>query len=138
MFKQTELTLRTSGRGTINITQDIETFVREAGITTGLCHVFVRHTSASLFLCENADPDVRHDLERFMARLVRDGDPLFVHQDEGPDDMAAHVRTILTQSSLTLPVTAGRCALGVWQGVFLWEHRYAAHRRDLILTVQGE
>jgi secondary thiamine-phosphate synthase enzyme len=103
-----------------------------------LCHVFLRHTSASLMLCENADPEVRSDLERFMARLVPDGDPIFRHVDEGSDDMPAHVRSILTSSSLGVPVSGGRCDLGVWQGIYLWEHRRAAHRRQVSVTVYGE
>ena len=109
-----------------------------SGVTTGLCHVFLQHTSASLVLCENADPDVRTDLERYMARLVPDGDALFEHTAEGPDDMPAHIRNIMTGSDLTLPVAAGQCDLGTWQGVYLWEHRTAGHRRTLTVTVYGE
>ena len=104
---------------------------------TGLCHLFIRHTSASLILCENADPDVRRDLDTYMEKLVRDGDPMFRHRSEGPDDMSAHIRSVLTASSLTLPVRDGRCDLGTWQGVFLWEHRTHAHRREVVVTVQG-
>jgi len=100
--------------------------------------VFVRHTSASLMLCENADPAVMQDIETFMSQLVPDGDPMFTHIDEGPDDMPAHVRSILTQSDLNLPVVDGLCALGTWQGIFLWEHRYAAHTRKILLTISGE
>ena len=103
----------------------------------GLCHVFAHHTSASLMLCENADPQVLEDLERFMSRTVPDGDPLFDHTAEGPDDMPAHVRTVLTHSSLTIPVTEGRPAFGTWQGVYLWEHRHHPHTRSLTVTVQG-
>jgi len=125
------------GRGTYNITQAVARTVADAGIATGLCHVFVQHTSASLILCENADPAVREDLETFMAGLVEDGDRRFLHRDEGADDMAAHVRSILTKSDLTLPVAQGRLALGTWQGIYLWEHRYAAHRRRITVTVQG-
>ena len=128
----------TDGRGTYEITREIQAAVRESGIRTGLCHVFIRHTSASLMLCENADPDVRRDLETFMARTVPDGDPDFVHTAEGPDDMPAHVRSVLTQTDLNLPVRDGRCALGTWQGIYLWEHRSAPHRRTLIVTVNGE
>jgi secondary thiamine-phosphate synthase enzyme len=98
----------------------------------------VHHTSASLMLCENADPSVRLDLEKFMAGLVPDGSPLFDHVAEGPDDMPAHVRSVLTQSGVTLPLTSGRCALGTWQGVYLWEHRHAGHTRRLTVTVFGE
>jgi len=120
------------------VTGEVARVVAAAGVATGLCHVFCRHTSASLMLCENADPDVRRDLEAFMARLVPDGDPLFRHTIEGPDDMPAHVRTVLTASGLAIPVTEGRLALGTWQGVYLWEHRTAPHRRTLVVTVQGE
>jgi secondary thiamine-phosphate synthase enzyme len=100
--------------------------------------VFLQHTSASLVLCENADPDVRTDLEHYMARLVADGDPIFEHTAEGPDDMPAHIRTIISGSDLTLPVSNGQCDLGTWQGVYLWEHRTAGHRRQLTVTVYGE
>ena len=112
--------------------------VRDSGVTTGLCHLFICHTSASMMLCENADPSVRRDLETFMARQVPDGDPMFTHRAGGPDDMPAHVRSILTQSDLNIPVRDGRCALGTWQGVYLWEHRTAPHGRRVIVTVQGD
>jgi secondary thiamine-phosphate synthase enzyme len=138
MFYQQELTLATRGRGTYDLTGQVQDAVRAAGVQTGLCHLFIRHTSASLILCENADPTVRADLERFMQRLVPDGDPLFAHDAEGPDDMPAHVRTVLTQSDLTLPVRDGRCALGTWQGVYLWEHRTAPHTRKVLVTLQGD
>jgi secondary thiamine-phosphate synthase enzyme len=138
MVYQHILQLDTAGRGSHLITDAIQQQVRQSGITTGLCHVFLRHTSASLMLCENADPDVHSDLERFMLRLVPDGDAVFAHIAEGPDDMAAHVRTVLTHSDLTLPVSNGRCAIGTWQGVYLWEHRHASHRRQLAITVYGE
>ena len=135
---QNKLTFATRGRGTTSITGAIREQVHLSGVTTGLCHVFLQHTSASLLLCENADPDVRTDLERYMARLVTDGDPIFEHTDEGPDDMSAHIRTMLSGSDLTLPVSNGRCDLGTWQGVYLWEHRTAGHRRRLVVTVSGE
>lgn len=138
MTYQDSFSVATNGRGTLNVTSEIRKHVQAAGITTGLCHVFLHHTSASLILCENADPDVRADLERFMARLVTDGDPIFAHTDEGPDDMSAHIRTILAGHDLTLPVTRGQCALGTWQGVYLWEHRAASHRRTLTVTVSGD
>jgi len=138
MVLQDTLTLTTRGRGTTAITDAIRELVLKSGVSTGLCHLFLQHTSASLVLCENADPDVRTDLERYMARLVTDADPLFTHTAEGPDDMSAHIRTILSGSDLTLPVTDGQCALGTWQGVFLWEHRTAGHRRMLTVTVSGE
>jgi len=138
MILQHELTIDTRGRGTYDLSADIQSKVRDSGVSTGICHVFIRHTSASLMLCENADPAVQRDLETFMARQVPDGDPMFTHTAEGPDDMPAHVRSVLTQSDLNLPVTDGRCALGTWQGVYLWEHRHAPHRRRVMLTVQGE
>lgn len=100
--------------------------------------MFLRHTSASLILCENADPTVRSDLEAFMSRLSPDGDPIYQHTQEGADDMPAHVRTVLTQSSLTLPIQSGQCGLGTWQGIYLWEHRHHPHRREVMVTVNGE
>lgn len=138
MVFQRTFEIATRGRGTYLITQEIQGYIAEAGIRIGVAHLFVHHTSASLMLCENADPEVRADLERFMARLAPDGDPLFRHDDEGPDDMPAHVRTLLTGSALSMPITQGRCALGTWQGIYLWEHRTASHRRRLTLTVYGE
>lgn len=138
MIRQEELSISTGGRGTYDLSNDIQQVVASSGIRTGICHVFVRHTSASLMLCENADPAVRHDLETFMQRCAPDGDPMFTHTDEGPDDMPAHVRSVLTQSDLNLPICEGRCALGTWQGVYLWEHRLAPHRRKVILTISGE
>ncbi|MCF7984296.1 MAG: secondary thiamine-phosphate synthase enzyme YjbQ [Thiohalocapsa sp.] len=137
MIAQQRFDLATRGRGTYEITRQVEGIVRDAGIETGLCHVFVHHTSASLILCENADPTVRRDLEAFIARLIPDGDPLFEHTAEGPDDMPAHIRSILTDVSLTLPVSGGRCALGTWQGIYLYEHRSQGQRRDITVTVQG-
>jgi len=138
MIAQKRLTIATRGRGTYDITRDVEQAVRESGLATGICHVFVHHTSASLILCENADPTVRRDLEAFMTRLAPDGDPLFDHTQEGPDDMAAHVRAILTKMDLTLPVSEGRCALGTWQGIYLYEHRTHGHRRQVTVTLSGE
>ncbi|HET6613337.1 MAG TPA: secondary thiamine-phosphate synthase enzyme YjbQ [Kofleriaceae bacterium] len=125
------------GRGTIDITRKIDQVVAESGASDGLCHVFVHHTSASLILCENADPTVREDLERFAARLVPDGDPLFAHVDEGDDDMPAHVRSILTQSAIAIPIAGAHLALGTWQGVYLWEHRKAPHRRTITVSIIG-
>jgi secondary thiamine-phosphate synthase enzyme len=126
---------RTNGRGTSNITTEVNQVVQQAGIDTGLCHCFIRHTSASIILCENAAPEVRDDLEYFMAARVPDGDPNYRHDDEGPDDMAAHIRTILTHSDLTIPVVNGRLGLGTWQGIYLWEHRTHPHHREIIVTV---
>lgn len=105
---------------------------------TGLCHIFLQHTSASLLLSENVDPVVQVDLEHFMQRIIRDGDPAYRHASEGPDDMSAHLRSVLTGSFLTLPVVESRLGLGVWQGVYLWEHRYQGRKRCLVLTIQGE
>lgn len=138
MIFRDRLTVNTAGRGTTAVTDTVQTCVRGSGVTTGLCHLFLHHTSASLVLCENADPDVRADLERFMARLVPDGDALFEHTAEGPDDMPAHIRNIMTGSDLTLPVAGGVCDLGIWQGIYLWEHRTAGHQRTVTITVYGE
>jgi len=128
---------RTLGRGTTDITADVERAVREAGVASGLCNVFLQHTSASLILCENAAPEVRRDLETIVSRLAPDGDPAYAHDDEGPDDMAAHARTVLTASALQIPVAQGRLALGTWQGIYLWEHRHAPHERSVVVTVLG-
>ncbi len=138
MVHQQNLIVTTRGRGTLEITDRIREVVSDAGLSTGLCHVFIHHTSASLVVTENADPSVRDDLEMIMQRLAPDGDPAYRHHLEGPDDMPAHIRSVLTQSSLSLPVTAGRLALGTWQGVYLWEHRSSGHRRQLTVTVYGE
>jgi secondary thiamine-phosphate synthase enzyme len=134
---QGALSVETSGRGTSELTSQVQSMVRESGVDVGLCHVFIHHTSASLMLCENADPQVLQDLERFMARQVPDGDPLFEHTAEGPDDMPAHVRSVLTQSGISIPVLDGRCAFGTWQGIYVWEHRHAPHRRSLTVSVHG-
>ncbi len=134
---QAEIDVATRGRGTYELTQRVAEAVRSARVTTGLCHVFTTHTSASLMICENADPDVRRDLETFMSDLAPDGDRRFVHTAEGADDMPAHVRSVLTQSDLTIPIKNGELALGTWQGVYLWEHRVAGHRRRVLVTVQG-
>ena len=138
MLDQQKLQFSTSGRGTYNITRQITDAIENSGIHSGICHLFIQHTSASLILCENADRTVREDLDAYMAKLVMDGDSLYKHNDEGPDDMAAHIRTILTQSSLSIPVQNGKCDLGIWQGIFLWEHRTHAHRRTVALTIMGE
>jgi len=132
-----DLLIETGSRSTVDITQAVQRAVGESGISEGLATVFVHHTSASLFINENADPDVRADLERFISRLVPDGDPLYAHTDEGPDDMAAHVRSVLTATSLGVPVRSGRCDLGTWQGIYLWEHRHRGHQRKISVTVVG-
>jgi secondary thiamine-phosphate synthase enzyme len=137
MFHAESLTLATKGRGTYEITRQVQQVVENAGIEQGLCTIFVHHTSASLIVCENADPSVRHDLERYFARMVPDGDPIFRHVDEGPDDMPAHIRSILTQASITIPVARSRCDLGTWQGLYLWEHRTAPHSRRITVSVVG-
>lgn len=136
MFRQT-LQIRTSGRGSYEITAEVERAIADSGVETGLCHLFIRHTSASLIICENADPGVRRDLDAYFDRLVPDGDPLFEHTAEGIDDMPAHIRSILTQSSLTVPVEKGRSGLGTWQGIFVYEHRLSPHRRNVTVTIQG-
>lgn len=138
MLYQHKLRFSTNGRGTYNISQKITDCIHSSGIQSGICHLFVQHTSASLILCENADHDVREDLETFMAKLVPDGDKMFKHQSEGPDDMPAHIRTTLTQSGLSIPVTKGKCDLGIWQGIFLWEHRTNHYKRNIVVTVMGE
>jgi secondary thiamine-phosphate synthase enzyme len=138
VISRDELRVETKGRGTHDLSYDVQRVVSSSGIDTGMCHVFICHTSASLMLCENADPAVMRDLETFMSRQVPDGDPMFTHRSEGPDDMPAHVRSILTQTDLNIPVVNGRCALGTWQGVYLWEHRHAPHSRRVIVTVQGD
>lgn len=138
MLKQLRIDVPTQGRGTYDITREVAGRVEEAGVATGLAHLFIHHTSASLIICENADPAVRSDLEAFMSRIVPDGDPMFRHDQEGPDDMPAHVRSILTDSSLTIPVTGSRLALGTWQGIYVYEHRHAAHHRTITVTVHGE
>ena len=131
------LRVQTPGRGTQELTAQVKTIVERSGLEQGVCTVFVHHTSASLIICENADPDVRRDLETFAARLAPDGDPMFVHTAEGPDDMPAHIRTVFTQCSLSIPVDQGRADLGTWQGVYLWEHRTAPHTRKVTVTVVG-
>lgn len=132
-----KLEVETRGRGTYDITDRVQRVVAESGIADGLCTVFVHHTSASLIICENADPSVREDLDAFFARLVPDGDRIFTHTAEGSDDMPSHVRSILTQTSIGIPVERGRCDLGTWQGIYLWEHRRAAHRRRVTVVVTG-
>ena len=130
-----ELTIGTAGRGFTELTQDLVAAVRESGVADGVCNVFVPHTSASLLAGENWDSSVRRDLEAFVCRLVPDGDPHYEHDAEGPDDMAAHIRTMLTQSSIVIPVVGGDLQLGRWQGIYLWEHRTSPHERRVIVTV---
>ncbi|MBI4327914.1 MAG: YjbQ family protein [Chloroflexi bacterium] len=133
-----ELTVPTRGRGFYELTDEIESLVQQAGFQAGLATLHLRHTSASLLIQEDADPEVRRDLERFFFRMAPDGDSLFRHTCEGDDDMPAHVRTALTAVNLSIPITGGNLALGTWQGIFLWEHRLQPHRRHLTLHVLGE
>lgn len=138
MFHRGELNVPTPKRGIYDITPQVAQVVRESRVEQGLATVFIHHTSASLIISENADPAVRADLERFAARLVPDGDKLFAHHDEGPDDMPAHVRSVLTQTSIGIPILDGKLELGVWQGLYLWEHRMAPHTRKVTVTILGE
>ena len=130
-----DLEVQTRGRGMIEITKDVDLAVQRSGFTAGLAHVFIRHTSASLFINENADPDVRIDLERFFSDLVPDGDARFVHAAEGPDDMPAHIRSVLTSTFVTVPVRNNRISMGTWQGIYVWEHRARHHVRELQITI---
>jgi secondary thiamine-phosphate synthase enzyme len=132
-----EFEVRTRGRGFVDLGDSLHRALHESGIREGMALVFTRHTSCSLLISENADPQVRADLERFFSRLVPDGDPLFRHDAEGPDDMPAHVRAVLTGVSVSLPIRDGAYALGTWQGVFLWEHRSAPHTRKVSVTITG-
>lgn len=129
------LTIKTSQPGLVDVTSEVESVVREAGVDEGLCTVFVQHTSASLVIQENADPSARRDLEAFLNRLVPEGDSLYTHNAEGPDDMPAHVKSALTATSLGVPVASGRLALGTWQGIYLWEHRKRGSARRLLVHV---
>jgi secondary thiamine-phosphate synthase enzyme len=138
MAYQTILEFSTPGRGTRNITDAVAKAVRESGVGCGLAHVFVQHTSCSLTITENADPDVRRDLETIMARLAPDGDRAYRHDLEGPDDMSAHARSVLTDTGLTVPVGGGRLLLGTWQGIYLWEHRTGPQQRSVVVTVLGD
>lgn len=133
-----ELVFTTRGRGLLEITGEVEGEVRTSGLAMGVLTLHVRHTSASLVIQENADPDVRADLERFFARLVPDGDCLFEHTAEGPDDMPAHVRSAITAVNLSIPIRNGRLVLGTWQGIYLWEHRREGHRRRVVAHAVGE
>jgi secondary thiamine-phosphate synthase enzyme len=135
---QARITVEAPGRGLVEITGHVANVVQRTGIRQGLLTLFVRHTSASLLIQENADPDVQGDLERFFARLAPDGDALFRHRSEGPDDMPAHVRAALTATQLSIPVDAGRLTLGTWQGIYVWEHRTRGHRREIVLHLVGE
>ena len=135
MTWQSQIDMMTKGRSWHRLDQQIAATISQANRQTGLCHLFIQHTSASLLITENADPDVRRDLEAFMERLVPDGDAIFRHTLEGKDDMSAHVRCALTQTSLTVPITDGELGLGTWQGIYLWEHRYQGQHRIVTVTV---
>ncbi|MGJ8671720.1 secondary thiamine-phosphate synthase enzyme YjbQ [Rubritalea sp.] len=135
---QKELEFETRGKGTYEISHEVEALVRESGVRIGTVTVFVKHTSASLVLMENADPSARRDLEMYFDRLVPEDTDYFIHTHEGPDDMPSHIRMALTRSSEVIPVNEGRMILGTWQGLFLFEHRIAPHRRRVIITVLGE
>jgi secondary thiamine-phosphate synthase enzyme len=135
---QHELVIKTRDRAFYELTGQLEALVRQTGFRTGLATMHLQHTSASLLIQENADPEVRRDLERFFARLVPDGDPLFRHTAEGSDDMPAHVRTALTAVNLSIPIADGNLALGTWQGIYLWEHRAKPHSRHVVVHLLGE
>ncbi|HJV76727.1 MAG TPA: secondary thiamine-phosphate synthase enzyme YjbQ [Noviherbaspirillum sp.] len=137
MNHQCILEFSTSGRGSRNITREVGQVVTESGVQTGIVHVFAQHTSCSLTITENADPDVHRDLDTILARLAPDGDPAYRHDPEGPDDMAAHARSVLTGAGLSVPVGSGRMLLGTWQGIYLWEHRTSAQQRRIVVTVLG-
>ena len=137
MTRQSILEFATRGRSTTDITDPVRKAVQHAGVQCGLVHVFVQHTSCSLTITENADPDVRRDLETIVSRLAPDGDPAYRHDTEGDDDMAAHARSVLTDTSVTVPIGGGRLLLGTWQGVYLWEHRTSPQRRKVVVTILG-
>jgi len=135
---QARIEVRTPGRGFLEVTARVAQVVADAGMETGMCHVFVRHTSCSLCVQENADPSARHDLERWLERLAPEGDPHYTHTAEGPDDMPSHLRALVTRTSEAIPVADGRLALGTWQGLYLCEHRARPHRRTLVVHLLGE
>lgn len=134
---QTALRIKTTPKSLHKITAKIEAIVAESGITTGLCNIFVRHTSASLVIQENADPDVLKDLSNFFAKLVPEDSTRYIHNAEGPDDMPAHIRSALTHTSEQIPISNGRLVLGTWQGVYLWEHRQYSHQREIVIHISG-
>lgn len=133
-----EITIKTRGRGFYEFTNEVAALLTKANLTTGLATIHLQHTSASLLIQENADPEVRRDFERFFARLVPDGDPIFRHTSEGEDDMPAHIRTALTAVNLSFPFSNGKLALGTWQGIYLWEHRLQPHNRRVAVHLLGE
>ncbi|HEX5659707.1 MAG TPA: secondary thiamine-phosphate synthase enzyme YjbQ [Polyangiales bacterium] len=135
---QRSLQIETRGKGLYDISAQVQKLIADSGVKSGLCTLFIQHTSASLLIQENASVDVQHDLERWFTRLVVDGDPIFRHTEEGPDDMTAHVRSALTQTSIGIPVVEGRAALGTWQAIYVWEHRIAPYTRRVLLTLIGD
>ena len=138
MVVQDTFEITTRGRGFEPLTSKVEAVLARSGVRCGLCNVFTQHTSASLLITENADSAVRRDLERFMQRIAPDGSSEYEHDAEGPDDMPAHIRSVLTNATLTVPIAAGELQLGTWQGIYLWEHRHAGHRRQVVVTITGE
>ncbi len=130
-----KLQINAPHQGLFMITAEVNQLVRDSGVNTGLCTVFVQHTSASLIIQENADPSARRDLENWLNRLVQENDPLYTHTDEGADDMPAHIKSVLTATSLSIPIDLGHLALGIWQGIYLWEHRHHGGRRNLVLHI---
>jgi secondary thiamine-phosphate synthase enzyme len=134
----TQISIMTRGKGLGEITDSVRTWVASQGMTNGLLTLFCRHTSASLLIQENADPDVRTDLETFFARIAPEGRGLYVHDTEGPDDMPAHIRAALTQTQLSIPIDHGQLTLGTWQGIYVFEHRSTPHRREIVLQLMGE
>ena len=137
MNHQAKLSIKTSAKSFTEITSTVAQVVRDSGVALGLCNVFIQHTSASLLITENADPDVRHDLESYLSDLVPESRH-YIHSAEGKDDMPAHIRTVLTETSINIPISNGRLQLGTWQGIYLWEHRDVGHNRNVIVTVSGE
>ncbi|MGF1499657.1 MAG: secondary thiamine-phosphate synthase enzyme YjbQ [Elainellaceae cyanobacterium] len=136
-YYQTTLQIQTTGKTLCRITSQVQGAIAESGIEAGICHLFLRHTSASLVIQENADPDVLKDLENFFAKLVPEGDR-YIHSTEGPDDMPAHIRTALTHTSEQIPIAHGRLLLGTWQGIYLWEHRQRQHQREIVVHIMGK
>jgi secondary thiamine-phosphate synthase enzyme len=134
---QKMLAVRTTGKSLRKVTAPVQAVVQESGIRTGICHLFLRHTSASLTIQENADPDVLEDLQNFFTQLVPEGNH-YIHSTEGPDDMPAHIRTVLTKTSEQIPIANGQLVLGTWQGIYIWEHRQIAHHRELFIHITGE
>lgn len=137
-IKQQKISITTEGRGVYRIDENIQQICHQFGKWSGLCQIFIQHTSASLIISENADPDVCSDIERFTTNWIRDNDPMYTHTTEGVDDMSAHLRSVFTNIDLSVPVTSGQLQLGTWQGIYLWEHRYSRHQRNLLITLIGD